>query len=187
MNLKEHHWKSMAGIFVDRAAEQNLSIIAVDEDTDRVEAVMLNEDWKEPPPMAFKELSTEWRPVRGAFNEVHTRFKSSQAYIEPGQMLHTLYFSCVRPDVRGAGVMTTMFNRSIRVAQDNNFREMCADTSSEPVAKVAQALGFDVSATLSYKEWMYHGENIFAELPKHRAEWYELSTHKRKVPSDMYI
>ena len=29
----------MAGIFVDRAAEQNLSIIAVDEDTDRVEAV----------------------------------------------------------------------------------------------------------------------------------------------------
>lgn len=187
MNLKQHHWKTMAGIFVERAASQNLSLIAVNKEDDSVHAVMLNEDWKEPPPMAFKGMASEWRPVRAAFNEVHTRFKSSQTFIEPGQLLHTLYFSCVRPELRGQGVMTNLFNHSIKVAQDNNFCEMCADTSSESVAKVAAALGFDVVSTLSYKDWMFDGVHVFEELPQHKEGWFELATHKRKVPSDMYI
>jgi hypothetical protein len=31
---------------------------------------MLNEDWKEPPPVQYSSLAQEWRPVRAAFNEV---------------------------------------------------------------------------------------------------------------------
>jgi len=187
MNLREHHWKSMSGIFVERAAMQNLSIVAVNEDTERIEAVMLNEDWKEPPPTAYKHLAAEWRPVRAAFNEVHTRFKSRQSHIQPGQMLHTLYFSCVRPEARQQGIMHEMLNQSIKVAQDYNFTEMCADTSTENVATVANVLGFDPVATLSYKEWQFDGVAVFDELSRHNPQWVELATHKRKIPSDLYV
>ena len=175
----------MAKIFVDRAASQNLSLIALDED-EKVQGVMLNEDWKEPPPIGYHDLAQEWRPVRAAFNEVHTRFKAEQEYIQPGQMLHTLYFSCVRPEAASQGVMASLFHDSISVARDNNFREMCADTSAEGVAKLANNLGFDNTAALSYKDFKYNGVNVFSELPAHDDSWLELATHKRKVPSDMY-
>jgi len=187
MNLRSHHWKSMSSIFVDRAASQNLSLVAIDEDSGDVMAVMLNEDWKEPPPVAYKALTDQWRPVRAAFNEVHTRFKSTQPHIAPGQMLHTLYFSCVRPEARQQGLMTNMLNKSIQVAQDNNFSSMCADTSTDSVAKVASNLGFDPVSSLSYKEWMFDGIKIFEELPKNKSTWNELSTHVRKIPSNMYV
>merc|ERR1711924_50033 len=64
MNLKKHHWKTMASIFVERACYQPLSVVAFNESTEKVEAVMLNEDWKEPPPQTFKAITGEWRPVR---------------------------------------------------------------------------------------------------------------------------
>ena len=82
--------QTMAKIFVDRAASQNLSLVAVDESTEKVHAVMLNEDWKEPPPMAYHSIASEWRPVRAAFNEVHTRFKAEQEFIQPGQVSSTI-------------------------------------------------------------------------------------------------
>jgi len=175
----------MAKIFVDRAASQNLSLIAIDEE-EKVHAVMLNEDWKEPPPVAYHSLASEWRPVRAAFNEVHTRFKAQQEFIQPGQMLHTLYFSCVRPEAAQQGVMGSLFNESISVARDNNFREMCADTSSDGTAKLANNLGFDNTAALSYRDFFFDGVKVFDELPAQNDQWTELATHKRKVPSDMY-
>lgn len=62
------------------------------------------------------------------------------------------------------GLMTNMLNKSIQVAhdntllhvahqppqvaQDNNFSHMCADTSTESVAKVASNLGFDPVASV---------------------------------------
>ena len=82
--------------------------------------------------------------------------------------------------------MSNLFSESVSVARDNNFREMCADTSTDGVAKLANNLGFDSTATLSYSEFKYQGVTVFDELPQRNQEWRELATHKRKVPSDMY-
>ena len=36
MGLKKRHWRRMAALFVDRAAQDNLSLVAVDESKDEV-------------------------------------------------------------------------------------------------------------------------------------------------------
>jgi hypothetical protein len=53
-------------------ASRDLSLVARDEETGRVEGVLINEDWKESPPAVYREL-IDWRPVRAIFNELHTR------------------------------------------------------------------------------------------------------------------
>lgn len=39
--------------------------------TDRVEGLVVNEDWKEPTPEEYSVLSNKWRPVRAIFNKLH--------------------------------------------------------------------------------------------------------------------
>lgn len=34
---------------------------------------------------------------------------------------------------------------------------------------------------------MFDGVKIFEELPKHKDTWNELTTHVRKIPSNMYV
>ena len=61
-------------MFVQRAAQKDipLSVVAYNEELDRVEGVIINEDWKESPPPPYRELH-DWRPVRAIFSELHTK------------------------------------------------------------------------------------------------------------------
>eukprot|EP00339_Tiarina_fusa_P007669 CAMPEP_0117045912 /NCGR_PEP_ID=MMETSP0472-20121206/31761_1 /TAXON_ID=693140 ORGANISM="Tiarina fusus, Strain LIS" /NCGR_SAMPLE_ID=MMETSP0472 /ASSEMBLY_ACC=CAM_ASM_000603 /LENGTH=80 /DNA_ID=CAMNT_0004758093 /DNA_START=1 /DNA_END=240 /DNA_ORIENTATION=+ len=43
--LQPADWAAMSGMFVERAATKDLSVIAVNSDNGNVEGVMLNEDW----------------------------------------------------------------------------------------------------------------------------------------------
>ena len=43
----------------------------VNEETDRVEGVILNEDWKEKKPEEYSKLSKKWGPIRAIFNKLH--------------------------------------------------------------------------------------------------------------------
>ena len=46
----------------------------VNENEDRVEGVIVNEDWTEKPPEEFYKLTDTWRPVRAIFNSLHARY-----------------------------------------------------------------------------------------------------------------
>jgi hypothetical protein len=59
-------------MFVQRAAHKDLSLVAYNPLKDEVEGVIINEDWKEAPPVPYKDLP-DWRPVKAMFNELHTR------------------------------------------------------------------------------------------------------------------
>merc|ERR1711907_253635 len=186
MGLKKRHWRRMAGLFVERAAQDNLSLVAVDENNGEVMGVMLNEDWKEVPPKEFRSLGEDWKPTQAIFAAANNQFKASQGHIARGQMLHTLYFSCVHPDMRRQGLMQNMWQESVAVAQRYNFSEMMAHCSSDKVARLAEKLGFEKAASVKYKDFKYEGHEEFAELPEMSTDYRELGCWKRKVPSDLY-
>jgi len=67
---------------------------------------MINEDLRTRPPVQYKTLPTDWSPVRAIFNRLRMRFLANHSgFIEPGMVMHTLYFTCVRPEARQHGVM----------------------------------------------------------------------------------
>lgn len=98
------HWANMVSSFVERAgaAKRPLSVVSVGA-SGEVEGVMLNEDWTTPTPLAYNKLGPEWRSTRAIFKELHTRYndKHSSSSLVPQECLHTLYFTCVAPTVRG--------------------------------------------------------------------------------------
>lgn len=69
--LEPKDWAAMSSMFVERAAEKDFSVIAVNSSSGEVEGIMLNEDWKERKPDEYSKLSTKWRPIRAIFNKVH--------------------------------------------------------------------------------------------------------------------
>ena len=64
MGLRKRSWREMAGLFVERASQEKLSFVVVNDRTDELQGVMINEDWKQPPPNEFRALGDEWRPAQ---------------------------------------------------------------------------------------------------------------------------
>ncbi len=50
----------MCGMFVERAAEKDRSVVAINNENQEVVGCIVNEDWKENVPEAYKLLPPAW-------------------------------------------------------------------------------------------------------------------------------
>jgi len=187
LNLSPSDWQEMTGMFVERAATQEKSVVAVKQDTGDVLGCIINEDWKESLPSSYRSLPAVWNPVRAIFHELHTRYKSHRRNrILPGQVLHPLYFTCVVPAARRQGLVTGLWHASVEVARANNYQFMVCETSSTVSERVCESLGFKMTSSVAFNDWMFEGENKFANLPVISQSFQRLSIWERPIPSDLY-
>jgi len=190
LSLTKKDWAAMSGLFVERASTHDplLSVVAIDDASDDVVGVILNEDWKTPFPQAYKELGPRWRPVRAIFNRLQNRYRDANpVHVEPYTILHSLYFTCVHPDHRRKGIVTELLRRSVDMARDNNYQTLLAETSSDYVGKVVESLGFRERANVEYNHFLFEGENIFHQLTEYDKAVNRLSLYSRHIDSGLLI
>jgi len=183
LKLSPTQWGILSQMFVQRAAKSDLSIVAMTGDV--VQGVIVNEDWKDPPPQYYSELE-DWRPVRAMFNELHTRFKATQERIEHGKILHPLYFTCVRPELRRKGIVSALWQKSVALAQERNYDSMASEASTPTGEKLLVGkLGFKEVAHVKFNDFLFEGTKPFSGLE--RDGYQKLSIYLRSITSDLFI
>mmetsp|Transcript_115061 Transcript_115061/g.171980 ORF Transcript_115061/g.171980 Transcript_115061/m.171980 type:complete len:224 (-) Transcript_115061:33-704(-) len=186
--LQPADWAAMSGMFVERAATKDLSVIAVNSDNGNVEGVMLNEDWKEKKPEEYSQLSEKWRPIRAIFNKLHISYKARHSrYIQPHEILHPLYFSCIRPELRRKGLIGQLFNKSLEIASDYHFDTVVCESSTTSTALACGQLGFREIAQVEYRTFLYKGETVFYPLPGINPEYQKLTVLERPIQSNLVM
>lgn len=192
-HYRSHMWAEMSGGFITRASmsKQALSTISVDPVTSAVDGVMICEDWMQHTPPAYLSLPPEWQPTRAIFRELHERFNATpMAPKVEGVALHCLYFTCVQPSSRSAGVMKGLWAHTIEAARDYGFQYMIAEAGTEKVRQVIlNKLGFEEVASVGYEDFGQSAK-IPAYVELARADPYmysRLSLSRRRVPSDLYV
>lgn len=177
--------------FVQRAADATnpKGVVVMNEDGETVDAVMVNEDFRMAPPPEYRMLPAEWRPVRACFRELHTRFKANYSRpVAEGEILHCLYFTCVRPEVRGQGLMKALWDETQVVARDYGYKQLVAEAPTREVRSVLEeSLGFKEVAAVEYADWRFEGTTPTEALAlANPVEWSRLSISVRNVFSNMY-
>ncbi len=164
-------------------------VVVMNEDGETVDAVMVNEDFRMAPPPEYRLLPAEWRPVRACFRELHTRFKANYSRpVAEGEILHCLYFTCVRPEVRGQGLMKALWDETQVVARDYGYKHLVAEAPTREVRSVLEeSLGFKEVAAVEYADWRFEGATPTEALAlANPVEWSRLSISIRNVFSNMY-
>jgi hypothetical protein len=156
--------------FVERSAKsaQPLSIIAVNQTTGAVDGAMINEDFCLPTPNSYRHLGPGWRATRAIFKSLHETFNATHSPTpQPGEFMHTVYFTCVRHDARGQvrppptirlrlpsitfflfrckylqKVMQGLWRNTIDVARENSYPSIVAESSTEDVRQVCLKFAF---------------------------------------------
>lgn len=200
--LTKPEWAAMCTGFVERSAKsaQPLSIIAVNQTTGAVDGAMINEDFCLPTPNSYRHLGPGWRATRAIFKSLHETFNATHSPTpQPGEFMHTVYFTCVRHDARGQKVMQGLWRNTIDVARENSYPSIVAESSTEDVRQVlSEHLGFREVASKSYADFKVdedagagapgQSEAVFSKLVAFDARQFSrLSLMKRSVPSDLYV
>eukprot|EP01114_Cavostelium_apophysatum_P013802 TRINITY_DN3429_c0_g1_i1.p1 TRINITY_DN3429_c0_g1~~TRINITY_DN3429_c0_g1_i1.p1 ORF type:complete len:219 (-),score=32.68 TRINITY_DN3429_c0_g1_i1:53-709(-) len=183
LGFSKTQWGILSQMFVQRAAKKELSFVAMK--GDEVEGVILNEDWKENPPEYYSSLE-DWRPVRAIFNELHTRFKAASPRIENGKVLHPLYFTCVRPEMRRHHIVSNLWDRTVKVAQEHNYETIVSEASSPTTEKVlCDKFGFKEVTCVNFQDFQFEGQRIYEPLLK--SGYKKLCILQRSITSDLFI
>lgn len=200
--LTKPEWAAMCTGFIERSARaaQPLSVVCVNKTTGAVDGVMINEDYCTPTPNSYRHLGPGWRATRAIFKSLHETFNSSHLPVpQPGDFLHTVYFTCVREEARGQKVMQSLWRNTIDIARDNNFPAILAEASTEDVRQVlSERLGFREVASKNFRDFKVDEdsgaatpgevETVFEKLvaldPR---QFSRLSLLKRSVPSNLYV
>lgn len=186
-NFSGINWGLMSQMFVQRAAENDLSFVAYDEQKDKVVGVILNEDWKERPPHLYYELE-DWKAVRTIFYDLHMKFKEIHPQIEKGKVLHPLYFSCVRPELRKQGLIQMLWEKTVEMSRSRNFETVAAEASSPETENLLKnKLGFQEAARIDFESFHMHNgvDQPFKGLKRFGLE--KLALYTRPIPSNLYI
>lgn len=189
-NFDAAAWGALCGSFVARAAASPaaLSVVAVNAASGSVEGLMVCDDWARQPPALYRTgLPLEWHATRALFRKLYTAFDASPlAPRGEGATLHCLYFTCVRPQAQGAGVMKALWRATIDAARDAGFESVVASSGSAPVRAVLhEHLGFEEVQAVDFADHAREsGVEQFAGLPP---QFDRLSLNRRRLPSDLYI
>jgi hypothetical protein len=57
-------YADMCGMFVERAATKDRSVVAINNETQEVEGCIINEDWKDEVPDEYRRLPAAWVLLR---------------------------------------------------------------------------------------------------------------------------
>jgi GNAT superfamily N-acetyltransferase len=188
--FKKAAWSRMCGSFVARAAAAAapLSAVAVRADGGGVDGLICCDDYTKQPPALYRGLPAEWAPTRAIFRELYTRFDATPlAPRREGSTAQCLYFSCVRPGARGAGVMKALWRHTIEAARDHGFESIvCSAAHPDVQKKLHDIFGFEEVAAVHFQEFAADtGLAAFAKLPP--AGYQKLALLRRKLPSDLYV
>ena len=115
-------------------------------------------------------------------------FKANHArYIRPDTVLHPLYFSCVRPELRRQGVVGNLLHNALEIASDHHFDTIVCESSSEQTTAACEQLGFKEVASVEYRSFLYEGENVFYPLPGMNEDYQKLAILERPIQSGLVV
>ncbi|EGC36571.1 hypothetical protein DICPUDRAFT_31630 [Dictyostelium purpureum] len=188
LKLNQQNWIQMSHMFIDRAAQKDYSLVAINNQDQQVIGCILLEDWKERQPPTFHTgLDEVWNPVKSIFAQLHQEYKQQHVNnIKFGEVIHALYFTCVTPQNRGKGVAYDMWYHSTDIARAYNFQYMVGETSTRSGERLCEHIGFTQKAAIPYNKFKYDGERIFSKLPHINTDFEKLTMWEKKIVSNLY-
>lgn len=79
----------------------------------------------------------------GNFTNFYHRYKARHSrYIQQNSILHPLYFSCIRPELRRQGLISQIFEKSLEIASDYHYDTVVCEASTTQTALACAQLGF---------------------------------------------
>lgn len=174
-----------ARMFCEVALSEGCSLVGLEENTGKVVAFTIVNDYTTPVPDAFEHVSPKFRPIVEVFKGLDDRYQAEHEY-KRGEILY-LFMGGVdhkflrkhkkEMKVEGNAISRTMFELSEALIREAGFSKILGHATSFFSQNILQELGYEEKYRLDYNTYEFEGRKPFAKMPFH--------THCRLVVKEL--
>ena len=148
-----------------KAAQEELTILARDQETGQVVGAMLTEDFALAPPEDIEHFSEKFGPILTLLDELDAQYKQGIS-LRVGEYLHLLMIAVTHQHT-GKKVAQNL----IQACLENGIRKGYKTAVTEATGVISQHIfrkcGFVDRLEIPYKTFTYQGSRIFASIEGH--------------------
>ena len=165
LGITEPEFVEMTLLDFPQILEDQLSIVAREEETNELVGVTTAMDAMTPFTDSSGKISPKFAPVAAIVNQLH------HPYLEtiPQKRGHTAYYymGAVKSSWQGRGVAQATFKASEDLITLRDYKHIFGIATNRGSSAAICHNGFSPVATVSYQDFMYQGEKVFASITKH--------------------
>lgn len=145
------------------AIDNKMSIVAICQETQKIAGFCINLD-----PYSSSQVDrssyADRDPAFKLINQTLTELYKNIKLTEKAGVNFSIYALAVAQDFQNLGIATTLIKLSEQIALDNNFSKIFIDATSLGTYKIAQKLGYNQLAQISYQDFNYGGNKPFKDI-----------------------
>ncbi len=126
---------------------------------------MLNDDFSQPFSIDTSLISKKFLPIFSMLGELDNQYRNLRAAPQ-GECLH-LFMLAVDPRFTGQGIAQRLVETSLQIAKARGYRYAVTEATGLISQKVFRKLGFEERFRVSYAEYKYEGQHVFASIVAH--------------------
>jgi ribosomal protein S18 acetylase RimI-like enzyme len=152
-------------LFGPKAAQEELTVLARDQETGQVIGALITDDLASTPPEAFEHLGEKFGPILALLDALDAQYKQGRS-LRVGEYLH-LFMIAVMHQHTSKKVAQNL----IRVCLENGLRKGYKTAVTEATGVISQHIlrkcGFVDRLEIPYKTFTYQGSWVFASIEGH--------------------
>jgi GNAT superfamily N-acetyltransferase len=148
-----------------KAAQEELTVLARDQETGQVVGALLTDDFASAPPEGIEHFSGKFGPIWALLDALDTQYKQGKS-LRVGDSLHLLMIAVTHQHT-GKKVAQTL----VRACLENGIRKGYQTAVTEATGVISQHIfrkcGFVDRFAIPYKAFMYQGRRVFESIEEH--------------------
>lgn len=152
-------------VIVPQIIADGLTTIARDNETGTLVGVCLTDDFMSPPSIDLDGICEKFLPIFSMLEKLDNQFRAGNA-ISRGEYLH-LFMLAVDREFAGCGIGYGLVQACVDNGLQKGYRVALTEATGRVSQHIFRKLGFADRFSVSYEDFVYDDENVFASIREH--------------------
>ncbi|GAA6615817.1 GNAT family N-acetyltransferase [Scytonema sp. NUACC26] len=145
-----------------KAADEEISIIAKDRRTGEVVGFIISEDFMTINPDSPEGIDSKFEPVFSLLSELEENYRSCYS-VKTRQVLH-IFLLGVHEKYTKRHIATSLVRENLNLAKHHNFEIAIAEATGAVSQHIFQNFGFTQEFAIEYKSYKFKGKQSFSSI-----------------------
>ncbi|MFB2968330.1 GNAT family N-acetyltransferase [Aerosakkonema sp. BLCC-F183] len=166
LGITYEEYRTLAEPYCQKAAQEKLSLLAKDKETNQICGFIISEDWMSGLPEQVANTTDKLEVIYNLLLQMDEKYQADRQ-INKGEILHISMLG-VMEEYERKNIASKLVIENLKLAKSKNYKTAVTEATSLVSQHIFKKLGFQEELEIEYKSYTFEGKKFFESLEEHK-------------------